>query len=299
MFWNKYDFWRKCKEMKIGIVSGKGGAGKTLVSVNLTYVASQNNSVTLYDLDVEEPNSFLFFNENDFSEESVKMMIPKVDEVNCNHCGVCSKVCEFNAIISIGDQTLVFPELCHSCYACLELCPSKAITEEYKEIGKVRTIVDNDITLIEGRLNISETSAPALIREVKKKKSNDTDVEIYDSPPGTSCSVVEALKDIDYAVIVAEPTLFGFHDFKLMVETIKSLNKNFGVIINKYTPNNKLVEDFCLENNFEILGRIPFSYEIASTYAHGKIICEEDSELNSVFKTILDSILRKANGILI
>lgn len=72
------------------------------------------------------------------------------------------------------------------------------------------------------------------------------------------------------------------------------MNKNLGVIINKHTPENKLVEDYCLENNMEILGRIPLSYEIASAYAHGKIICKEDPELTSLFENILDSVLRKA-----
>ena len=284
--------------MNIGIVSGKGGAGKTLVAVNLAYTASKYSKVSLYDLDVEEPNSSLFFNRKEYNEENVELMIPFVEESKCNSCGICSKICEFNAIINIGQKTLVFPELCHSCYACLELCPSKAITEKFKEIGKIRSSQNYDITLIEGILNINETSAPSLIREVKKRKNKDSTISIFDSPPGTSCSVIEAMKDSDYIVTVAEPTIFGFHDFKLMVETIKSLDKNFGVVINKNTLENKIIENYCLENKIEILGRIPLSYQIASTYAHGKLICDQDYDLSLLFQNILESILEKANGIL-
>lgn len=285
--------------MDIGIVSGKGGAGKTLVAVNLAYTASKYSKVTLYDLDVEEPNSFLFFNGNKYSSEKVELMIPMVDASKCNSCGICSKVCEFNAIINLGDKTLVFPELCHSCYSCLELCPSNAITEGVKEIGEIRTSINSEIPLIEGRLNINETAAPALIREVKKKKNGNSFLRLYDSPPGTSCSVVEAIKEVDYIVLVAEPTVFGFHDFRLMADTIKSLDKNFGVIINKHTEENKRIEYYCLENKIEIIGTIPLSYEIATTNAHGKLICENDSYLALLFKNIFESILEKTNGILI
>ena len=44
--------------MKIAVLSGKGGTGKTFVSVNLSVTAPQ----ALYvDCDVEEPNGHLFF----------------------------------------------------------------------------------------------------------------------------------------------------------------------------------------------------------------------------------------------
>ena len=44
--------------MRVAVLSGKGGTGKTLVSVNLTAVAG--NAVYI-DCDVEEPNGHLFF----------------------------------------------------------------------------------------------------------------------------------------------------------------------------------------------------------------------------------------------
>ena len=44
--------------MKIACLSGKGGAGKTLVAVNLIATAAEG---TYIDCDVEEPNGRLFF----------------------------------------------------------------------------------------------------------------------------------------------------------------------------------------------------------------------------------------------
>lgn len=43
--------------MRIAVLSGKGGTGKTLVSVNLAAIAKAS---TYIDCDVEEPNGHLF-----------------------------------------------------------------------------------------------------------------------------------------------------------------------------------------------------------------------------------------------
>ena len=45
-------------KMRIAVLSGKGGTGKTLVSVNLAAVAGK---AAYIDCDVEEPNGHLFF----------------------------------------------------------------------------------------------------------------------------------------------------------------------------------------------------------------------------------------------
>ncbi|HEY4544608.1 MAG TPA: (4Fe-4S)-binding protein, partial [Tissierellaceae bacterium] len=45
--------------MKIAVLSGKGGVGKTFISTNLSRVS--RNSYYL-DCDIEEPNGHLFFN---------------------------------------------------------------------------------------------------------------------------------------------------------------------------------------------------------------------------------------------
>jgi putative FmdB family regulatory protein len=45
--------------MIVGVVSGKGGTGKTTVAVNLAWCAPE--PVLLLDCDVEEPNCHLFF----------------------------------------------------------------------------------------------------------------------------------------------------------------------------------------------------------------------------------------------
>ena len=104
--------------MNIAIASGKGGTGKTTVATNLAIYLAENVNVTLCDLDVEEPNSGLFIKAELRHEELIYNFFPNCNPKYCSLCGKCQEVCNFNAIIKLGDQIKIFPQLCHSCYAC-------------------------------------------------------------------------------------------------------------------------------------------------------------------------------------
>jgi len=280
--------------MKIAIASGKGGTGKTMIATNLAYIASLSYPVHLYDLDVEEPNDHLFFNTPLGDEHDVEMMIPVVDEEKCTHCGICTKVCEYHAIITLPDRVMVFPELCHSCYGCLEMCPEAAISEGFKSIGTISSLHQDNINLITGRLKISESATAALISKTKDHGEEDHKLIFYDSPPGSSCPVIEAVKDCDYVILVSEPSPFGLHDMDLVARTLIDLKVPFGVIVNKDVKGNTLIDDYCLENKIEIIGRVPLSMEIAQTYASGGIVSKTVDDMDVLFKQILDTIITRA-----
>ena len=112
---------------KIAIASGKGGTGKTTLSTNLASFIAEQEEVVLADLDVEEPNSGLFFTGKLIHSEDNFKMIPQWNESKCTLCNLCQKVCNYHAVIQLAPTILVFPELCHSCYACSELCPTDAL----------------------------------------------------------------------------------------------------------------------------------------------------------------------------
>ena len=281
--------------IKVAVASGKGGTGKTLISTNLAHLASKTMKVALYDLDVEEPNSHLFLPMDKRVEEPVKMMIPVVDDDKCTYCGICSKVCEYHAIITLAKNVLVFPELCHSCYGCLEMCPTNAISEGFKSIGDIAVSHEGNLNLITGKLKVSESATTALIAKTKQEVMADAQLAIYDSPPGTSCPVIEATKDMDYIVLVSEPTLFGLHDLDLVVKTIRQLNKPFGIIINKYEKNNTIIDDYCRDNSIEILGKVPMDNNIASAYAQGELVCKTVKGTAPLFEKLLNTILAKVN----
>jgi MinD superfamily P-loop ATPase len=98
----------EANNMKIAVLSGKGGTGKTLVSVNLAAVAKTS---TYIDCDVEEPNGHLFFKPKDIIEEEISVKIPKVDGNLCSGCRRCVEFCKFNALAYIKEKLIVFEDI--------------------------------------------------------------------------------------------------------------------------------------------------------------------------------------------
>lgn len=136
-------------KMMIAVLSGKGGTGKTLVSVNLA--AAANKSIYI-DCDVEEPNGHLFFKPVDVQEEEVSVKIPVVNDELCNGCRKCVDFCEFNALSYIKDKLIIFEDICHSCGGCVLLCPEKALTEKDKVIGKIQKGMSGNVHVNTGIL---------------------------------------------------------------------------------------------------------------------------------------------------
>ncbi len=282
--------------MKISIASGKGGTGKTTLSTNLSDYLSKKYKTVLIDLDVEEPNSGLFMNGDLIHSEDKNKMIPEWKKDDCIFCGICQKVCAFNAIIQIPNRIMVFPELCHGCYACSELCPTKALPMKPKKMGELKEYKVNDLHFVESKLLIGEEQAVPLISQTidyALKKFPDADFHIFDAPPGTSCPVIEATKDVDLVILVTEPTPFGFHDLKLAVETMKELKKDFCVVINRYGVGNDEVEIFCNDKNIPIIAKIPYSQEAAKLYSQGKLLYEDLPQIKEELGKIENYLISK------
>ncbi|MCK5029652.1 MAG: ATP-binding protein [Bacteroidales bacterium] len=284
--------------MKIAIASGKGGTGKTTLSTNLTALFAETETIVLTDLDVEEPNSGLFIKGELVKEEIKYKMIPEWKEDTCTLCGECQKVCNFHAVIQLGPQILVFPELCHSCFACSELCPTSSLPMVSQRMGTLNQYKNGNISFIESRLDIGQEQAVPLIAQTNDyidKTFDENTVKIFDSPPGTSCPVIEATKDVDFVILVTEPTPFGLHDLKIAVETMKELKKDFGVVINRYGIGNDDVVDYCEGNKIPILAKIPNSRKVAELYSKGELVYTEIPEVKQELQNIKNYILNLKN----
>jgi len=281
------------RPLKIAIASGKGGTGKTTLATNLASYLAEKMEVVLIDLDVEEPNSGLFIQGDLNHEEDKFKMVPVWVEDQCTLCGICQKVCNFHALIQLGKMIMVFPELCHGCYACSELCPESALPMVPKKMGKLVHYKNHQLHFIESRLEIGEEQAVPLIRQTRKyidEHFKNEIICIYDAPPGTSCPVIEATKDADIVILVTEPTPFGLHDLKLAIETMIKLNKRIGVVLNRYGIGNDDVLNYCEEEGIPVLAKIPNSRHIAELYSQGKLIYRITSEVKNEFDKIISNL---------
>lgn len=273
--------------MLIAIASGKGGTGKTTLAVSLALSAEKN--IQLIDCDVEEPNTHLFLNPQILRQQKVTIKVPEINMDKCVFCGKCAKLCAFNAIAIIRNNINVFPELCHSCGACSYFCPQSAILEKDHELGLVLTGKKNNITWHQGKLNIKQVMPTPLVKAVKEKIDLNYHA-IIDAPPGTSCAMVNSVMNVDYCILVTEPTLFGLHDLQLAVEVLYKLNIPFGVVINRSDIGNDSVMKYCQENNISVLLQIPFERRIAEGYAVGKTLIESIPQYQLLLKQLFDSL---------
>lgn len=275
--------------MIISVASGKGGTGKTLVATSLALSLKDKYRVQLLDCDVEEPNDHIFMKPNITRSEAVSIPVPKVDEGKCTHCGKCAEVCAYHAIAVVKEYVLTFPELCHGCGACSYLCPEKAISEIPHKIGITETGQADGVAFCHGKLSIGQAMAPPVIRKVKTLVDKDS-VVIIDASPGTSCPVVEAIKDSDFCLLVTEPTPFGLNDLILAVATVRQLGMPCGIVLNRAGVGDGKTEEYCRKEDIPILLTIPLDTNIASFYSRGVPLVEGMPDYQKSFVELYEKI---------
>ena len=274
--------------MIIAVASGKGGTGKTTVSVNLARMVG--SEVLLLDCDVEEPNAHLFLKGEMAGQEIVTIRVPQVDESLCDGCGECGRICAYHAIVSFGSTPVVFPDMCHGCGGCALVCPRNAIQEVDRRLGVVETVKAGNITLVQGRIDVGVALAPPLIRAVKNRLQNGLPA-ILDASPGTSCPVVTTLRGSDFVLLVTEPTPFGLHDLKLAVDMVQELAISCAVVINRVGIGDDRVHLFCAQKRIPILLEIPDDRRIAEAYSRGDLLVDALPEYRGLFEGLIEKIV--------
>ncbi|MHA1994154.1 MAG: P-loop NTPase [Candidatus Hodarchaeales archaeon] len=286
----------------VGVASGKGGTGKTTVAVNLSLHLAEQYPVALFDLDVEEPNDNHFLYRSMVHFQDVGLKRPEVDEESCTHCGICAELCEFNALAVLPDQVMIFDELCHGCGLCSLACPVNAITEHFHKLGEVKrsenplsdntSIYKQNLTFFEGTLNVGEAIATPIIHELKKIAFDENKRKhiILDLPPGSACPVVEGLSDIDYVILVTEPTPAGEHDLFIAIELVKQLEVPFGIISNRSDVGDDRINRLVEENGYTLLLEIPHDNEILHLYSRGLPLVGETKRFNELFEKLWKNV---------
>lgn len=278
--------------MKIAVASGKGGVGKSMLASALAMLFVKNKKVVAVDCDVDAPNLHLWLGQKENWDSIERISTnekPVIDPAKCNLCGKCVDICAFNALTIKQFSNLprrqagltINPFFCEGCGACEVICPQKAIKMEPVENAEIRIKTINlvcfddmfhrsevKIPLVSAQLYPGETGSGKIVDETKSQAEKfDYEVMILDSPAGTGCPVIAALKDADFSVLVTEPTPSGLSDLKRVLTVVNHFQIPFGVVINKWDINPSLTLRINKEFKEKMLGKISYDKRIFQAIA--------------------------------
>jgi MinD superfamily P-loop ATPase len=251
--------------------------------------------VAYLDCDVEEPNGGLFLQPQITDRRAVTVAIPAVDRAKCTQCGRCGEICQFSAIVPMVNEVLVFPELCHACGGCLRVCPAGAISETHRPTGMLETGRAGDVRFVQGELNVGEVMSPPVIAAVTAA-APPAELTIYDSPPGTSCPVIESIREADLVLLVTEPTPFGLNDLKLAVDMVRALELPCAVVVNRSDVGDGETSEYCRRERLDVLAELPHDRAVAEAYSRGELAVNAIPAYRRTYLRLLEEIERRTPG---
>lgn len=284
---------------EIVIISGKGGSGKTSITLALSNLFKNKIMV---DSDVDASDMHLILNPNikeKYDFYSGKKAL--IDESKCIKCGVCKSFCLFNAI---SEDIKINEYFCEGCGACKTKCPQNAITLEKQKSGDWFEAETRFGDLIYAKLGIAEENSGKLVSQIRTSarinaNNQKKDLIIVDGPPGIGCPVIASISGASLVLVIIEPSLSGLHDAKRVIELAKHFKVKAVACINKFDVNQQVcneIEEFLQKNNVELLGKIPYSKDFANAMFENKTLIEYDE--NSEVSQEIKKIKLKLEGVL-
>jgi len=283
---------------EIVILSGKGGTGKTSITGGLAFIAEEK--LVFADSDVDASNLHLILQKKVIDEIIFKEGFTAViNSEKCNGCEICYKECVFDSIIFKNKKAKVNEMFCEGCGLCYRLCPQKAISLNEQTVGSILTYETRfNSILIGAKMTTKRERSGKLVSEVKNAARRmaekfQSDYLLVDGPPGIGCPVIASLGNVNYVILVTEPTLPGISDFKRVYELVKYFRIKTGLIINKSDINLSLsneIKEYCVNNKISLLGEIDYDEVFIDSVKQIKTVAEVSEKMNITLKSIWNKI---------
>lgn len=280
------------------VLSGKGGTGKTSLTASFVWLA---NKCIACDYDVDASNLPILL-KPDYSQghDFSAGFTANLDKDICIDCGLCRDLCRFDAISSEYDISTLS---CEGCGFCAEICPVEAIQMQDRPSGRWFASQSNlngkMIPLFHAVLRPGEENSGKLVAQVKnaarqKAHEDGYPLLISDGSPGIGCPVISSLVEANLVVIVAEPSVSGFHDLKRVQELLALRGVRSILLINKWDLNpeaSDAMEKWALESDIPCAGRLPYSSELAAAVAVG-VVPVSRKELQDLILPVWENIMQ-------
>jgi MinD superfamily P-loop ATPase len=268
--------------IRLAVVSGKGGTGKTVVTAGL---ATLNGGLQLLaDCDVEAANLELLLSARQVRSTPFEgAEAASIDPERCWGCMRCAELCRFGAITMHDTVAVCEPRNCEGCGLCERVCPSGAVTLVPRISGAVLRSATDHGPLSHARLYPGARNSGLLVRAVKRQAERAADeagLLLVDGPPGTGCPLISTVGGTDAVVIVTEPSLSGLHDLRRVIGVCRRFNPRIFVVINRWDLDPGIaneVEAECADLGARVIGRIPFDPAVIEAVRAGRPISATDS----------------------
>lgn len=284
---------------KIAVASGKGGVGKSMLSSSLCLHLSQNQKIVAVDGDVDAPNLHLWLGLGESWDEEKEISVfekPVFDLAKCTGCGKCAQICAFGALEIKKGKPNLNKFICEGCGACEEICPVGAIKMKPVKGAKIRIKKNaGGFPLVSAQLYPGQTGSGKVVDQILNRAEHFSyQTMVIDAPAGTGCPVISVLKEVDFVILVTEPTPSGLADLKRVLEVVNHFDLPFGVVINKWDLNRVYANKVANFAGKKFLGKISYNQKIFSALASLKPIMTTDlptkQEMERIFLRLFDRL---------
>ncbi len=258
--------------MKITILSGKGGTGKSCVSSAL---ALETGRCVFVDADVDCPNQFLLFKGKEmlrkpFSASKLAVIGNNSPEEGTDY----GKVCEFGAIAKEKDKLRIIENRCEGCGACSLAFPELNIRLEDRKSGEVVVSNTERFPLVYGELVPGEAGSGKVVFELKRIAEEISVHEnipnlLIDAPAGIGCPVIAAVSGCDYAVGVVEPTPASIANLGRALEVVRHFGIPYSIVLNKKGISKKYEKEISKRFGSLLIAEIPYDEQVPRMLAKG------------------------------